>query len=75
MKYSEYEANADSQLPLPVKEDLVLVKCLRAKPPRQWTHTTQSRDNRTVAVWCHCSECQELLRGPSQVYTRKPKGK
>ncbi len=39
-------------------------KCLRGTPPREWNHSTQDRDGRTVAVWCaltnNCEKCKKV---------------
>lgn len=48
-------------------------KCLRRQPAREWTHQGQNRDNRTVAVWCGCAECYQMLTGSMIVYRRRPK--
>ncbi len=36
-------------------------KCLRRRPARAWNHKNCGRDNRTVAVWCGCAECLNML--------------
>ncbi len=35
--------------------------CLREVKPKGWTHGAQYRDNRTVAVWCKCDKCIQML--------------
>ncbi len=39
-------------------------KCLRGTPPREWNHSAQDRDGRTVAVWCAltngCEKCKRV---------------
>lgn len=50
----EQKSPAQKTLDLPSKV------CMRSQSPRQWTHKTQSRDNRTVAVWCGCHDCRAL---------------
>ncbi len=35
--------------------------CLRKRVPRAWTHKGQFHDNLTVAVFCGCLECEQML--------------
>lgn len=49
-----------AELPRQKQLDLPSRLCMRSQSPRQWTHKTQSRDNRTVAVWCGCADCRAL---------------
>ncbi len=41
-------------------------KCLRHHPAREWNHTNQDRDGRTVAVMClmtnECEACRRYAR-------------
>jgi len=63
-----FDGTADKvQDPLPKRGSAVTsVRCLRRRPPREWTGPETDRNLRTVAVWCiiksgGCVECRRML--------------